>query len=137
MTVDIDPSVFFRAYGEAFDDGEKLSGFYGDCALASAPNFVGCLKGKAEIQAALAGVAENQVRTGMTSLVPLKVDTTEIDSIHSWSKVRWGAKFEKTGDRRIEFDVSYLLRRDERKTSILLYVSHQDEQELRQELGIA
>src|SRR5688572_26562829 len=120
MTVDIDLLDFFRAYGEAFDDGEALSEFYGDFAIASAPNFVGCLKGRDEMQAALTGVAEGQVKTGMTSIVPLKLDTVEIDSLHCWSKVHWGAKFKKTGDKQIEFDVSYLLRRGEKKMSILL-----------------
>lgn len=136
MTSQYNLSDFFRAYGRAFDDGNALAEFYGDFAVASAPNFVGGLKGREEILAALSGVAENQVKTGMTSLVPLNVETTEIDSLHFWSKVRWGAQFKKTGQKKIEFDISYLLRRNEQKLLILLYISHQDEQQLRQELGL-
>lgn len=131
-----DLTTFFEAYGRAYDDGAKLAAFYGDCALGSTPTFTGCLKGEDEVRAALAGVAEYQVKTGMTSVTPLQVAATELDALHTWAKVRWAATFEKTGERQIEFDVSYLLRRSERGLIIIASVSHQDEQQLRAELGL-
>jgi hypothetical protein len=127
---------FFRSYGEVFNNGTKLSEFYGECAVASAPNFVGCLKGREEVHTALVEVAEYQVKTGMTSLTPLNIDTTDIDPLHCWAKVQWGARFKKTGDKQIEFAISYLLRRNKEKISILLYISHQDELQIRHELGL-
>lgn len=136
MTNETKISNFFKAYGETFDNGEKLSEFYSDCALASAPKFVGCLKGREELCKVLIQISEYQIKTGMTALVPLKIDTSEIDSLHCWSKVHWGARFKKTGDKTIEFDISYLLRINEKKFSILLYISHQDEQQLRQDLDL-
>lgn len=128
---------FFKQYGNAFDNGDEISKFYGDFAIASTPQFIGCLKGKEEIHTAFNSIAEYQKKTGMTSLAPFKVEIKEIDSLHVWAKVRWCAKFAKTGDKGIEFDVSYLLRRTEVDFVILLYVSHQDEQQLRQEFGVA
>jgi len=65
-----DLATFFEAYGAAFKDGTKLAGFFDDCALASAPSFVGCLKGTDEVRAAMTGIAEYQVRTAMTSVAP-------------------------------------------------------------------
>lgn len=131
-----DLRLFFEAYGRAFADGAKLAAFYGDCALGATPTFAGVLKGEDEVRAALAGVAEYQLKTGMTSVAPLDVAATELDALHTWAKVRWAATFEKTGARQVEFDVSYLLRRGERGLTILASVSHQDEQQLRAELGL-
>ena len=128
---------YFKRYGESFRDGDQLAGFYGDCAMASTPAFVGCLKGSEEIRAALAGVAQGQIETGMTHLAPLKVEATDFDPLHCWAKVRWGAHFEKTKDRLVEFDISYLLRLSGDRYQILIYVAHQDEQAMRQELGLA
>jgi hypothetical protein len=136
MTLNVQATEFFQRYGSAFDDGEKIAKFYGECAIASTPQFVGCLKGKEEIHTALNSVAESQKRTGMTSLVPANVEAREIDSLHVWVKVRWAAKFKKTGEKAIEFDISYLLRQNEGRFVILTYISHQDEQQLRQEYGL-
>lgn len=128
--------AFFRGYGEAFQDGAALAGFYGDCAMAATPSFYGVLRGEAEVRSTLVEVAKGQVRTGMRSLAPLAVETTELDALHRWACVRWGATFEKTGDERIEFDISYLVRRTPERHVILLYVAHQDERALREKLGL-
>ncbi|MGE3975502.1 MAG: hypothetical protein AB7F59_13335 [Bdellovibrionales bacterium] len=132
----INLTEFFESYGKAFDDGEKLSKFYGDCALAAAPNFTGCLKGREEIHVALNSVAESQRSTGMLSLSPQKIEVTKIDDLHSWAKVQWSARFRKTGNKQILFDISYLVRENNNSPQILVYVSHQDEQVMRRELGI-
>ncbi len=137
MTTETELLEFFKSYGRVFDDGAKLSQFYGECALASAPNFVGCLKGKEEVTAALTGVAEYQKKTGMTSVIPLEIETSEIDPLHIWVKVQWSAKFKKTAEKQIVFDISYLLKRMESGFVILTYVADQDEQQLREKYGLA
>ena len=136
MSLETEVLRFFTDYGEAFRDGVRLAEFYGDCAMASTPAFVGCLNGEAEVRAALVSVAKEQVRTGMRALVPQKVDVTSVDSIHCWAHVYWGAKFENSQDQLIEFDISYLIRRNSDRLIILLYITHQDDQKMRQELGL-
>jgi hypothetical protein len=127
---------FFNSYGKSFQDGDKLSEFYGDCALAATPTFVGCLNGSSEVRKALLNVAEGQVKSGMQSLTPLEIEVKELDLMHSWSKVFWGAKFKTTGDRLIKFDISYLTRKTAEGLQILTSVAHQDEAEMRKELGL-
>lgn len=133
----MDYKDFFKRYGESYSDGEKLAAFYGDCALATTPEFVGCLKDRKDVRKALSGIAHYQEKTGMTSMVPLHVQANEIDPRHAIVKVHWGAKFKKTGDQEIVFDVSYLVRHEKGKEQILLIISHQDEQKMRQELGLS
>lgn len=84
---------FFTNYGKAFNDGEKLAQFYGDCAMASSPTFVGCLKGDKEVRAALNHIAMDQIL--------------------------------------------YVVRKSDGKYQILFSVAHQDEEEMRKELGVS
>ncbi len=51
-------------------------------------------------------------------------------------KLHWGAAFQRTGKRLIEFDVSYLVQKTEKEPKIILFIAHQDEQKAMQELGL-
>ena len=51
-------------------------------------------------------------------------------------KVHWGVTFQKTGDKLIEFDVSYLVQKTGKDPKIILFIAHQDEQKAMQELGL-
>lgn len=131
-----DLKTYFTEYGASAFDAKKTATFYGDFAVTSAPNFIGCLKGKEEINNAFSEIANYQKKTGLISMTPAKVDAQKLDDLHQLAKVSWNAKFEKTGDKVIEFDITYLLRKEKDKPKILLYISHQDEEEMRKELGL-
>ncbi|MGH2536543.1 MAG: hypothetical protein ACRDHL_04035, partial [Candidatus Promineifilaceae bacterium] len=66
----------------------------------------------------------------------LSADELEISDDYSLVKVHWGAKFRKTGERWIEFDISYLVQKTGPEPRILLFISHEDEQKAMQELGL-
>ena len=132
-----DLNSYFEAYGAAVFDAEKVEGFYDDFAVTSGPTFVGCLKGHDEIRKAFSQIAGYQRQTGLKWMRPADVQEIEIDDLHLLAKVQWNAAFEKTGDKPVSFDVSYLLRKEGESWKILLYISHQDEMKMRQELGIA
>src|SRR5688572_12294472 len=70
---------YFTDYGDAAFDAQRLATFYGEFAVASAPNFVGCLKGGKEIRESFQNIAENQKRTGLISMKPAHVDAVELD----------------------------------------------------------
>lgn len=126
---------YFRDYGAAFSRPEALASFYGDCALASAPSFVGCLKGKGEILQAMKATASYQEKTGLLSMEPAKVETKALDPLHRMAKVEWKMKFLGAGE--ISLAASYLLREEPHKVVILLYLAHEDEEKKRKELGLA
>lgn len=132
-----DLNQFFTDYGSAAFDAKKVATFYQDFAVASTPSFVGCLKGDKEMMEAFENIAEYQKKTGLISMKPNNIEAQELDALHVLAKVQWRALFDKTGDRPIEFDVTYLLRREKERLRILLYVAHQDEKEMREELGIS
>src|SRR6218665_116987 len=129
-----DYQKFFRDYGAAFAQPEQLSSFYGDCAMASAPAFVGCLKGKAEILKAMKASAAFQEKSGLLSMEPARVETKALDPFHRMAKVQWKLKYLSAGE--ISFAASYLLREEPHKVVILLYLAHEDEDRLRKEIGL-
>jgi ketosteroid isomerase-like protein len=128
---------FFTDYGNAAFEPDKIAEFYGDFAVASTPSFVGCLKGEKEIMDAFENIAEYQKKTGLISMKPDHIEAVELDVLHVLAKVRWTALFDKTRDQPVNFDVTYLLRREKDRPRILLYIAHQDEAKMREELGIA
>lgn len=127
---------FFTEYGAAFDKPEVTRKFYGDSSITSAPEGVFCLKGDEEFEHTLKEVSDYQKKTGMKSLTPSNFRTTTIDDRHLWTRLTWNAIFEKTGDKPVQFDISYLLRKTDGSFQIVAYVAHDSETEMRKELGI-
>jgi hypothetical protein len=52
-------------------------------------------------------------RQGMRALTPVTVRNMTLSPLHTLVTVMWGARFEKTGDRVIKFETSYLLEKAE------------------------
>jgi hypothetical protein len=73
---------------------------------------------------------------GMRSLRLVAVQELLLSPIHTLATVRWGAQFEKTGDRLIEFEISYFLEGTSLDYRILAYVSQRDQSEEMKRLGL-
>ena len=64
---------------------------------------------------------------GMRDLMAVAIRDVELSPLHTLATVTWGARFEKTGDRTIEFEISYLLEKADDEWRILAYVSRSDQ----------
>ena len=73
---------------------------------------------------------------GMRALSPAVVQGIMLSPLHVLAQVRWSARFEKTGDRAIEFDIAYLLERAAESWRVLGYVSARDQEEEMRALGL-
>ncbi len=73
---------------------------------------------------------------GQESAKIISADEMPVNDNYSLVKVHWGVKFKKTGDRLIEFDVSYLVQKTGSEPKIILFIAHQDEQQAMKELGL-
>jgi hypothetical protein len=128
--------LFFDEYGAAFKDPKKIASCYGDCAIAADPNFVECLKGEKEILTTMKEISAYQEKTGLRSMTPTSLEIGEIAPPFYMTKINWGALFEKTGNKLITFDVTYLIREYEEGFQIITSVSHEEEHKVREELGL-
>ena len=64
---------------------------------------------------------------GMRSLSVVSVHRLDLSPLHTLATVIWGARFDKTGERMIEFAISYLLEKSDRDWRILSYISRADQ----------
>lgn len=80
--------------------------------------------------------AEFYRSVGQTSAKILSMDETEISREYSMVKVHWGVTFEKTGNKLIEFDVTYFIQNIGPESKIIMFIAHQDEERAMKELGL-
>ncbi len=64
---------------------------------------------------------------GIRNLAAVSIEGMELSPAHTLATVRWGARFDKTGDRSIEFTISYLLERSDGGWRILSCISQTDQ----------
>lgn len=73
---------------------------------------------------------------GQTSARILSLQEMPVTELYSMVKVHWGVTFQKTGDKLVEFDVTYFVQKVGTKPLIIMFIAHQDEQKAMQELGL-
>jgi hypothetical protein len=129
---------FFEAYSESSmsSNPTALASHYADAFIASGPTGSAAFNNDEQFLAWLGQVCEFNQRVGMGSLEVVSIHETPISDHHAFATVEWGARFEKTGDERICFEISYLLRFSEAKPLILAYISHEDQQDVMKARGI-
>ncbi|MEZ0368286.1 MAG: DUF4440 domain-containing protein [Candidatus Sericytochromatia bacterium] len=137
ITRTVDTKAFFKSYEKAFSDlnVQKQADLFADAFISAGPKGA-IAQSKAEFVKMAAQMAEHYRSIGQESVKILALDETPISEQYALVKVHWGATFHKTGDRLIEFDVSYLLDKTGKEPKILLFIAHQDEEKAMRDLGI-
>jgi hypothetical protein len=127
----------FAEYEKLFSalDIEKQAKFFADGFISAGPNGA-IAQNKAEFLNMAQQAAEFYKSVGQESAKIISIEEMPISKEYSWVKVHWGATFRKTGNRLIEFDVSYIIQKIEQNPKIILFIAHQDEQKAMQELGL-
>lgn len=127
----------FAGYEKAFAalDMEKSAGFFADSFISAGPRGA-IAQSKAEFLRMGHQAAEFYRSVGQTSAKILSLEETGISNEYSLVKVHWGVTFRKTGNRMIEFDVSYLVQKTGPEPKIILFIAHEDEEQAMKELGL-
>jgi hypothetical protein len=127
----------FGEYQKAFAalDIQKTAGFFADTFISAGPRGV-IAQSKAEFLKLADQAADFYRRVGQTSARIISADEVPVSNEYSMVKVHWGVTFVKTGERLIEFDVSYFVYKSVPNPKIIMFIAHQDEQQAMQELGL-
>ncbi len=127
----------FAEYEKAFNalEVEKQVPFFAEHFISAGPRGSIAL-GREEFARMASKAAEFYRSVGQTSARILLMDETAISGEYSMVKVHWGVTFEKTGDRLIEFDVTYFIQKISHEPKIIMFIAHQDEETAMQELGL-
>ncbi len=135
MTDDV--KKLFAEYEKAFNalDVEKQVPLFAEHFISAGPRGSIAL-GRDEFARTASKAAEFYRNVGQTSAKILSMDETAISREYSMVKVHWGVTFEKTGNRLIEFDVTYFIQKTGTEPRIIMFIAHQDEERAMKELGL-
>jgi hypothetical protein len=115
---------------------EKLADFYDASFLAAGPQGVAAFQNDDAFLGWLRQVHQFNAQTGMTALEAIDVRDTPISNDYALATVRWGARFSKTGEELIEFEISYLLRLTGGGPKVAAYISHEDQEAVMRSRGL-
>src|SRR5262245_52306551 len=120
---------FFRRYAELSlgPQPEALAGLYAPTFIVGGPEGSHAFANDSRFLEWLRQVAVFNREHGMRTLTVVSIHQTELSPLHTLANVTWGARFDKTGDRLIEFVISYLLEQSGGGWRILSYISRADQ----------
>ena len=127
----------FAEYEKAFAhlDIERSAGFFADTFISAGP--AGAIaQSKAEFLKMASQAAAFYRSVGQNSAKILGSEEVPISNEYSMVRIHWGATSRKTGDRLIEFDVTYFVQKIGPEPKIIMFIAHQDEKKAMQELGL-
>jgi hypothetical protein len=129
---------FFTHYAaiSMADDDRALAAVYAPSFFVAGPNGSATFANDAQFLDWLAHVRAFNRQHGMNAVSPAAVRKTVLSPLHVLAQVRWSARFEKTGTRAIEFEISYLMERAGESWRVLGYVSERDQEEEMRALGL-
>jgi hypothetical protein len=131
--------TFFRNYGaDALGAApERIAAFYSESFIAAGPRGSAVFRNDEQFIDWLMQLHQFNESIGMTAMMVVSInDSKSLSGRHQLVTVEWGARFEKTGERLITFQISYLLERSGEAWKILAYISEKDQEEEMQALGL-
>ncbi len=127
----------FAEYEKAFNalEVEKQVSLFAEHFISAGPRGSIAL-GRDEFARMASEAAKFYKSVGQTSAKILSMDETAISTEYSMVRVHWGVTFEKTGNKLIEFDVTYFIQETDAEPKIIMFIAHQDEERAMKELGL-
>jgi hypothetical protein len=128
--------ALFEDYGKSFSalELQKQAKLFADDFIAAGPKGIISQKRDEFIKNA-DKAADFYRKAGQESVEIKSTKETWFSDKYAMVTVHWAAHFKKLS-KPVEFDVSYLVQLTDEKPKIILFISHEDEQEAMKELGL-
>jgi hypothetical protein len=136
MTVEVEQ--FFARYAALSmgDDDPAMAAMYAPSFFVGGPKGSMVFANDTRFLDWLGQVRAFNRQHGMRAVSPAAVQETVLSPLHVLAQVRWSARFEKTGDRAVEFHIAYLIERAGKSWRVLGYVSERDQDDEMRALGL-
>ncbi len=135
----MDPKVekMFREYEKAFSslNVKKNASYYADTVISAGPEG-SIVTLKEDLIKTADKTAEYYRSIGLTSARITGMEEIAISAEYSLVKVHWEAKLTKRTKMDFNFDVSYVVQKNRDPPRIILFIAHQDQQEVLRLLGV-
>ncbi|HEV8285564.1 MAG TPA: nuclear transport factor 2 family protein [Chitinophagaceae bacterium] len=127
----------FIEYEKAFNDLDvkRNAEFFSDTFISAGPKGTIAQNKKDFLQKAEQASAFYK-SVGQTSAKIISKNIIPISDQYTMVTVHWGVTFKRTGNKLIEFDISYIVYQPEEEPSIIMFIAHQDEEEAMKKLGL-
>ena len=129
--------TLFKEYETAFDklDLKKISGYCADSFISAGPKG-SITQNRKDFEKKAEQTNKFYKSVGRTSARIISKRIMPICNDYSMVVVRWGITFDKTGNKLIEFDTSYIIEETGTEPKIILLISHVDEEVAIKKLGM-
>ena len=119
----------FTEYEKAFNalEVEKQVPMFAEHFISAGPKG-SIAQGRDEFMKMSRQAADFYRSVGQTGAKILSMKETPVSNEYLMITVHWGATFKKTGDKPIEFDVTYMIQNINDDPKIIMFIAHQDEE---------
>ena len=127
----------FKEYETAFDklDVKTISGYCADSFISAGPKG-SITQSRKDYEKKAEQATKFYKSIGRNSAKIISKRVMPICNDYSMVVVRWGITFDKTGNKVIEFDTSYIIQEIGDEPKIILLISHEDEEEAMKKLAL-
>ena len=127
----------FKDYETAFDklDLKTISGYCADSFISAGPKG-SITQNRKDYEKKAEQATKFYKSVGRNSAKIISKRVMPICNDYSMVVVRWGITFDKTGNKLIEFDISYIIQETGSEPKIILLISHEDEEVAMKKLGL-
>ena len=129
--------TLFKEYETAFDklDVKTISGYCADSFISAGPKG-SITQSRKDYEKKAEQATKFYKSVGRKSAKIISKRVMPICNDYSMVVVRWGVTFDKTGNKLIEFDTSYIIQETGSEPKIILLISHEDEEVAMKKLGL-
>ena len=129
--------TLFKEYEAAFDklDVKTISGYCADSFISAGPKG-SITQSRKDYEKKAEQATKFYKSIGRNSAKIISKRVMPICNDYSMVVVRWGITFDKTGNKVIEFDTSYIIQEIGDEPKIILLISHEDEEEAMKKLSL-
>ena len=129
--------TLFKEYETAFDklDVKTISGYCADSFISAGPKG-SITQSRKDYEKKAEQATKFYKSVGRNSAKIISKRVMPICNDYSMVVVRWGITFDKTGNKLIEFDTSYIIQEIGNEPKIILLISHEDEEEAMKKLAL-
>ena len=127
----------FKEYETAFDklDVKTISGYCADSFISAGPKG-SITQSRKDYEKKAEQATKFYKSVGRKSAKIISKRVMPICNDYSMVVVRWGITFDRTGNKVIEFDTSYIIQEIGDEPKIILLISHEDEDEAMKKLAL-
>ena len=129
--------TLFKDYETAFDklDVKTISGYCADSFISAGPKG-SITQSRKDYEKKAEQATKFYKSIGRNSAKIISKRVMPICNDYSMVVVRWGITFDKTGNKLIEFDTSYIIQEIGDEPKIILLISHEDEEEVMKKIAL-